>query len=721
MVENNLQTKIQKLRSQIDDLRYRYHVLNDPEVTDAMYDEMMNELRYIEEQHPELITADSPTQRVAGKVLEKFEKIVHSVPQWSFNDAFSEEEMTDWQERIMNYLDKQIGSRPKDLDYCCELKIDGLHMVLTYENGLLKTAATRGDGKVGEDVTNNIKTIHSVPLRLSSMRHSRESGNLGNQNKIPAYAGMTLVAEGEVWLGAKMLAKLNIERKKNNEPEFANPRNAAAGTIRQLDPSVVRERKLSLTAYDISSLVIPTESRDEWRDLLVRDSSTTLRFGRNDSVIDSQEKELLMLEKLGFLTDKHWEICKTLGEIFAFYKSVEKMREQFEFWIDGIVIKVNQKKYQDALGFTGKAPRWAIAYKFPAEQGKTRIKDIYVQVGRTGALTPVALMEPVKLAGTTVTHATLHNFDEIKRLGVKIGDYVIVEKAGDIIPKVIRVLDKLRDGSEKGVGEPRKCPICGSEVKRYQIAGSEAGAALMCTNKKCFAKQLENIRHFVSKDAFDIDGLGEKIVEQLMNEGLVKNPADLFTLTKGDLEPLERFAEKSADNLIEAIAKAKIQPLNRFIYGLGIRHVGEETAIRLAKHYIKLENILSASFEDLQNVNDIGPRVAEEIFKWFRDGENKKLINDLINNGVKIKDLKLTTYNLKLTGQTFVLTGSLESMSRDEAEEKIREFGGSISSSVSKKTSYVVVGAEPGSKYQKAQELGVKILNEKEFVKLLLV
>ncbi|HBU06669.1 MAG TPA: hypothetical protein DEB09_01135 [Candidatus Magasanikbacteria bacterium] len=690
MVDKNLQTKIQKLRSQIDDLRYRYHVLNDPEVTDAMYDELMNELRHIEDEYPELVTSDSPTQRVAGKVLEKFEKIVHSVPQWSFNDAFSEEEMTDWQERIMNYLGKEIGQRPKDLDYCCELKIDGLHMVLTYENGILKTAATRGDGKVGEDVTNNIKTIHSVPLRL------REP--------------MSMVAEGEVWLGSKMLSVINDQRSKNNEPLFANPRNAAAGTIRQLDPSVVRARKLSLTAYDISDVGHKTE----------------------DIRIETQKDELETLEKLGFLTDKHWKICKNLGDIFAFYKQVEKMRSKFEFWIDGIVIKVNQKKYQDALGFTGKAPRWAIAYKFPAEQGKTRIKDIYVQVGRTGALTPVALMEPVKLAGTTVTHATLHNFDEIKRLGVKIGDYVIVEKAGDIIPKVIRVLDKLRDGSEKTFGQPRKCPICGGNVERRKIGSAKAGdpstplrsaqddsAALFCTNKKCFAKELENIRHFVSKDAFDIDGLGEKIVEQLMNEGLVKNPADLFTLTKGDLEPLERFAEKSADNLIVGIADAKEQPLNRFIYGLGIRHVGEETAIRLAKHYTKLENIMSASFEDLQNVNDIGPRVAEEIYAWFRENDNIKLIEELRENGVKIKDIRHKTEDLRLSGQTFVLTGSLESMSRDEAEEKIRELGGSISSSVSKKTSYVVVGTEPGSKYQKAQELGVKILDEKEFLTLL--
>lgn len=684
MVDKNLLNKIQHLRAQIDDLRYRYHVLNDPEVTDAMYEGMMDELRKIEEQHPELITPDSPTQRVAGKPLEKFEKVVHEVPQWSFNDAFSEEEMTDWRDRVFNFLEKEIGYVPKDLDFVCELKIDGLHMVLTYKNGLLIQAATRGDGKVGENVTNNVKTIHSVPLRLKEE--------------------VSLTAEGEVWLSAEMLEKINKQREKENEPKFANPRNAAAGTIRQLDPNIVRGRKLSLTAYDISS----------------------------DNAPATQAEELTYLKQLGFFTDNNWRVCKNLGDIFAFHNEIFKKRNIFSFWIDGIVIKVNQKKYQNALGFTGKAPRWAIAYKFPAEQGKTQIKDIYVQVGRTGALTPVALMEPVQLAGTTVTHATLHNFDEIDRLGVKIGDYVIVEKAGDIIPKVIRVLDKLRTGKERTFAEPITCPICHSPVKRIKIGSgrkdsssanertqNDISATLFCTNKKCFAKELENIRHFVSKDAYDIDGLGEKIVEQLMNEGLIKNSADLFTLVKGDVENLEGFADKSAENLITAIEKSKTQPLHRFIYALGIRHVGEETAIRLAEHFSKLEKIMNASLEELQQVNDIGPRVAESIYEWFQDSGNKKLVEDLLNHGVKIKSQKLKTKNQKFNEQTFVLTGTLESLSRDEAEDKIRVNGGKISSSVSKNTNYVVVGKEPGSKYNKAKELGVKILNEDEFIKLL--
>ncbi|MBU2542138.1 NAD-dependent DNA ligase LigA [Patescibacteria group bacterium] len=724
MIEN-LKNKIQKLRSQIDDLRYRYHVLNDPEVTDQMYDGLMNELRKIESEHPELITPDSPTQRVAGVVAEKFEKIEHTVPQWSFNDAFNSEDITNWIERITRILEKQYGTVPKDLDYVCELKIDGLHIVLTYEDGLLKTAATRGDGKVGENVTQNIKTIQSVPLRISqchperihrsSSEGGRVEGSLSNASAfaqkrdsstepVPSVAegiGMTMVVEGEVWLGSKMLEKLNIYRAKRSEALFANPRNAAAGTIRQLDSKIVAERKLSLTAYDISKISKQVSK------------PTSLQ-------VDTQENELISLKKLGFLTDTHWKVCKNIGEIIQFYNNLQKKKDKFEFWIDGVVIKVNQKKYQDALGFTGKAPRWAIAFKFPAEQGKTKIKDIYVQVGRTGALTPVALMDPVQLAGTTVTHATLHNFDEIKRLDVRVGDTVIVEKAGDIIPKVVRVLDKLRDGSEKMVHEPKRCPICGGEIKRYEVGDKkEAGAILKCTNSKCYAQELKNIIHFVSKKAFNIDGLGKKIVEQLVDEGLIKNVADIFTLTKGDLEPLERFAEKSAENLIESIKKAKQVTLPRFIFGLGIHHVGEETAIALAKEYHSLNNIMKVSLEDLQAVNDVGPRVAESIFEWFENSENKKLIEELQKNGIKIQNTKYTKIqNTKFTDKIFVLTGSMESMSRDEAKDKIRELGGDVSSSISKNTSYLVAGEKAGSKLEKAKKLGVQILSEGEFLEM---
>ncbi|MFA7314796.1 MAG: NAD-dependent DNA ligase LigA [Candidatus Magasanikbacteria bacterium] len=667
---------IQKLRAQIDDLRYRYHVLNDPEVTDQMYDGLMDELRKIESQYPELITLDSPTQRVAGKPLDKFNKIVHTVTQWSFDDAFNHEDLENWQERNLKILEKELSERPKDLDYVCELKIDGLHMVLTYENGILKTAATRGDGKIGEDVTNNIKTIHTVPLKLNK--------------------SINLVAEGETWLSAKMLTKINKQREKTGELLFANPRNAAAGTIRQLDPKIVAERNLGLTAYDIS------------------------KFDNQDLKLDSQEEELKTLQTLGFLTDTHWKVCKNIDDIWKFYKDLQKKKNSFEFWIDGVVIKINQRKYQDVLGFTGKAPRWAIALKFPAEQGTTKIKDIYWQVGRTGALTPVALMEPVKLAGTTVTHATLHNFDEIERLGVRIGDTVIVEKAGDIIPKVIRVLDKLRTGEEKKVKKISNCPVCHCEIKRYELSGeNKEGVALVCTNNKCYAKELENLIHFVSKKAFNIDGMGEKIVEKLLDEGLIKNSADIFTLQLGDLEPLERFASKSAQNLVEAIENSKKISLARFVFALGILHVGEETAEKLAEHFASLKKISLASKEELENLNDVGPRVAQSVVDYFGNKENQKLLEDLINNGVKIIILKKQKVSAKLAGLTFVLTGTLPNLTREEITEKIKTNGGQVVGSVSKKTSYVVAGENPGSKYNKAEELVVKIVDEKEFLKLL--
>ncbi len=674
-MNKDLEKQVARLRDQINDLRYRYHVLNDPEVTDAMYDGLMGELKKIEAEFPEIVTSDSPTQRIAGKPLDKFNKITHQVPQWSFNDAFDEEDMADWMERNLKMLEKELGTRPKDVEYVCELKIDGLHMVLTYENGKLKTAATRGDGKVGEDVTQNVRTILSVPLEINEP--------------------LDLIAEGEVWLAADMLERINVEREKIGEIVFANPRNAAAGTIRQLDSEVVAARKLSLTSYDISYI---KPERD----------------------LESQEKELNLLKNLGFLTDTNWKVVKTLPEILEFHDYWSKNKHSRPFWVDGVVIKINQRKYQDILGYTGKAPRWGIAFKFPAEQGTTRVKDIYVQVGRTGALTPVALLEPVKLAGTTVTHATLHNFDEIRRLGVKIGDMVVVEKAGDVIPKIVRVLEKMRTGEEKGVGEIRKCPICGSEVERKVISDKKQGesAALYCANKNCYAQELERIRHFASKKAYDIDGLGEKIVEQLVDEGLIKNIADLFTLEKGDLKVLEGFGDKSAENLIAAINASKSVTLPRFIFALGIEHVGEETAIRFAKYFKTFEKFAGASFEELIAVDDVGPRVAESVIAFFIEKENIKLVEALFENGVKIQKVQEAKNN-KFEGKIFVFTGTLETMSRDEAQDLARSLGGEISGSVSKNTTYVVAGESAGSKLEKARALGVEILTEQEFLKML--
>ncbi|MFA7653743.1 MAG: NAD-dependent DNA ligase LigA [Candidatus Magasanikbacteria bacterium] len=673
MEKIELKNRIKKMRAQIDDLRYRYHVLNDPEVTDTMYDGLMNELRRIEEKHPELVTSDSPTRRVAGIPLDKFTKVRHQVTQWSFDDAFNKEEMEDWQDKVLNFLEKEgIGSDVRSgrvpLEYMCELKIDGLHTVFTYENGSLKLAATRGDGVVGEDVTNNVRTIHSVPFQL------RQPVNV--------------IVEGEIWMGSATLKEINIERAKRSEIPFANPRNAAAGTIRQLDPGVVVKRKLDTFIYDISAGEIPV----------------------------TQEKELQRLEDLGFKVNKFRRVCKSLDEIEKFWKECYEQRSNFDYWIDGIVVKVNQRKYQEVLGYTGKSPRWAIAYKFPAEQATTCIKEVYVQVGRTGALTPVALMNPVKLAGTTVTHATLHNFDEISRLGVKVGDMVVVEKAGDIIPKVIRVLEKMRTGKEKGILPPKKCPICGGAVGKR---GNGDEVALYCLNKNCFAQQLEHIVHFVSRRAFDIDHCGEKIVEQLLNEGLIKDAADLFILTVGDLEPLDRFAEKSAQNLISAIADSKKVTLARFINALGIRNVGEETAEDLANHFGILEEFMEAPAEELQKINGVGDKVAISIREYFDDKNNQKYIEKLLSNGVTIEAYKLKVKSSKLNGQTFVLTGVLSSMSRNEAKDKIKILGGDVSESVSRKTTAVIAGENSGSKFDKAQKLGVKILDEKEFIKLL--
>jgi len=672
MVDSELKKRVERLRAQIDDLRYRYHVLNDPEVTDEMYDGLMDELRKIETTHPEIITVDSPTQRVAGKPLDKFEKVVHQVTQWSFDDAFTKEDMEDWIERNMKILEKELGYRPSDLNYCCELKIDGLHMVLTYTKGHLEIAATRGDGKVGENVTQNIKTILSVPIKLRK--------------------DVDMVVEGEVWLDRKMLDKINKEREKTGEPLFANPRNAAAGTIRQLDSKIVAERKLSMTTYDISSSNVPP----------------------------LQEEELHELKALGFKTDGHWKVVKDLVGIMQVHDYWGKNKDSQPFWIDGIVIKINQKKYQNLLGFTGKSPRWAIAFKFPAEQGTTKVLDIYVQVGRTGALTPVALMEPVHLAGTTVTHATLHNFDEIKRLGVKIGDTVVVEKAGEIIPKVIRVLEKMRTGHEKAVHEPRVCPICHSPVTKVVSSNKKKAneGLIFCTNKNCFAQELGRLEHFVSKHGFDIDHLGGKIVEQLVNIGIIKDAADLFTLTVDDLEPLERFGEKSASNLVHAVQEKKSVPLHRFINALSIKHVGEQTAIDLAEHFGNLEKFLSASREELLSIEGIGPEVSEAVVEFLKSAEEKKYIEKLLKNGVKVISEKKKEKG-KLSGQTFVLTGTLTSLERGQAKEKIRALGGEATETVSKNTTAVIVGENPGSKYEKAKKLGVQIMNEKEFLEMI--
>ncbi len=674
MDRSTAKQRMEKLIPQIDELRYRYHVLNDPTVSDEVYDSLQRELTELEELFPDLKRIDSPLQRIGGKPLDKFVKVTHAVRQWSFNDAFTEQDLRDWASRITKLLTADLGKTPH-LEYVCELKIDGLHVVLTYEKGILKTAATRGDGVVGEDVTQNVKTIHSVPLTL----------------KKP----IDIIAEGEMWLSSKQLQVINKEREATGQLLFANPRNAAAGTIRQLDPSIVAARKLECFVYDWSG---------------------------GSKGPDTQIAELQALADLGFRVNDHHELCTSLEEVIAYWQKWQKIRTKEAYWVDGIVVKINSLDYQKRLGYVGKAPRWAIAFKFPAEEVTTVIESIAVQVGRLGTLTPVAHLRPVKLAGTTVKRATLHNEDQIKRLGIKIGDTVVIRKAGDIIPEVVSVLPKMRTGNEKTFHMPKKCPVCGSLVERREIAekGSSRGVAYVCTNSQCLAQQERVIAHFVSKKAFNIVGMGDKIVTALMAADLLESPADIFTLTKDDLVNLERFAEKSADNLLAAIQKARHVSLDRFIYGLGIEHVGEETARALAKHCKTIDALSSANPESLTDIPDIGPVVSESIQKWFGMKAHRALVEKLQSNGVVINPVASAPQKkTSLTGKKIVVTGSLSSLSRDEAKEKIIAAGGDWVSSVSKNTDYVVVGEKPGSKFAAAQKLGVTILDEEKFLKLL--
>ena len=548
--------------------------------------------------------------------------------------------------------------------------MDGLAVTLVYQDGLLQLAATRGDGKIGEDVTLNVRTIESVPLRLRQVKSDWPR---------------RIEVRGEVYMTKQVFEELNKRQRAKGEPEFANPRNAAAGSIRQLDPRLAAERKLSFMAYDLVS----------------------------DLGQKTHAEAHHLLKQIGFKAGDYLQLCHSLDEIFSFFEKLQKIRKKLPYWIDGIVITVNDIATFKELGITGKGPRGAIALKFPAEQVATRVKDIIVQVGRTGVLTPVAILEPVQVAGTTVSRATLHNMDEIKRLGLKIGDTVIVQKAGDIIPDVVKVLPNLRTGQERNFVMPSKCPVCGSKVIR-----PEGEVNYYCSNKNCFAIQKEHLYHFVSKPAFNIEGLGPKIIDQFIEAGLIKDASQIFDLTAGDLEPLERFAEKSATNLVTAIAQAKRIPLHRFIYALGIRHVGEQTAIALANHFGSLSKLMSASKEELSQVPDIGPVVAASIYGYFRDPKNQKFIQSLLDKGIKIENPTSRPVG-SLAGKTFVLTGALQTMTRQQAKELIRSAGGRAASSVSSRTDYVVAGKDPGSKYDKAKALGIKIISEDEFLRLL--
>lgn len=668
MDEAEAKKRIEKLREVINHHRFLYHVLDKQEISDAALDSLKKELFDLEQEFPELVTPDSPTQRVGGKPLKEFKKVKHPEQMLSFNDAFGQEDMKEWEARF-----EKIYAGASKHGYYCELKIDGLAIELTYKNGTLETGSTRGDGLIGENVTQNLKTVEAVPLKLEMSKY---------QNiQVPT----ELVVRGEVFITKKKFERINEQQKKAGLKIYANPRNLAAGSVRQLDPKITASRNMDSFAYSLVTNLGQKTHEDEHR----------------------------ILKSLGFKTNPHNKFAKELDEVQKFRDYWEKHRDKLNYEVDGIVVILNDENSFRRTGIVGKAPRGAIAYKFSPKESETVIEDIIVQVGRTGILTPVAKLKPVSIGGTTVSRATLHNLDEIRRLGLKIGDTVIIGRAGDVIPDVKKVLKELRTGKEKEFHMPKKCPVCREPVQKV-----EGQVAYKCVNKNCPAIRRKAIYHLVSKRAFDIDGIGPKIIDQLMDAALIHDAADLFTLKKEDLLNLERFAEKSAENTVNAIRNKKQAPLAKFIYALGIDHIGEETAFTLAKKFKKLDNLKTASLEELGSTPDIGPVVAESIYEWFQKKYNQNLINKFIKAGVKILEEKVSAKSEKLAGKTFVLTGTLETLGRDEAKDRVRDLGGDVSSSVSKETDYVVVGTEPGSKYDKAKRLGVKIINEKEFLEI---
>ncbi len=661
---SNIEKRAKELRDLINYHNYRYYVLDSPEISDVEYDELMRELIAIEEAHPELITPDSPTQRIGAPPAEGFLSVRHRVKMLSLADAFSFSELSAFLERVKKTLPEE------KVDYVCELKIDGAAISLTYEDGLLVKGATRGDGEVGEDITPNIKTIRSIPLRL-------------RLKKPPAY----LEVRGEAYLSKKQFEEINQQRSSENEPLFANPRNAAAGSLRQLDPAITAQRELDSIFYALGFV--------------------------SEEAPESHWEVLQFLKEAGFKVSEYAKKVETTDEIFDFCKEGQEKRDSLPYEIDGVVIKVNSLKQQEKLGATSKSPRWSIAYKFPAEQKTTRVLDITVNVGRTGALTPVAILEPVRIAGSTVSRATLHNEDEMRRKDIRIGDWVIVQKAGDVIPEVVSPVLSKRTGKERNYHIPDRCPVCGAEAIR-----PPGEAVKRCTNISCPAQRFEHILHWASRSAMDIDGLGPAVVEELLSKEIIEDIGDLYFLSKDDLLNVEHFQEKSAENLFNAIDKSKNKPFSRVLFGLGIRNVGSHLADVLAKNFPSIEELKDASFEDLTVINEIGPAVAESVIKFFRQERNLKVIEKLKRARVNMKKA-IEGVSRKLEGLTFVLTGTLSRFTREEAEEKIRVLGGRSSSNVSKNTDYVVAGKSPGSKYNKARELGVKIINEEEFVKLL--
>jgi DNA ligase (NAD+) len=665
-----IENRVEALRDTIRRHEYLYYVLDNPEITDAQFDQLMIELKKLEAEHPELVTPDSPSQRVGGKPREGFLKAPHSSPMLSLDNTYSEDELRSWERRV-----RELSGR-EDIEYVAELKLDGMSLALHYENGKLVRGITRGDGSIGEDVTLNVRTVRSIPLSIP-LDKLKKAG-------IPA----DFEVRGEMLMPIAAFRKMNAEREQMGLSAFANPRNATAGTVRQLEPSITAQRRLDYFAYAL------------------------LKHGRTH--FDRHWETLNALDAAGFKVNKTCKLAKTFDQIWTFIGQEEPKREKLPYEIDGIVIKVDRTALQAELGYTGKAPRWAIAYKYAARGGITKIEDILVQVGRTGKLTPVAALKPVPVGGTTVSRATLHNMDEIERLGVKIGDWVEVERGGDVIPKVTRVIeDQDHPRGHKSFHMPERCPVCGGHVVR-----TEGEADHRCVNANCPAKLRETILHFASRGVMNIDGLGDALVTQLTDRKLINNVADIYKLAKEDLLSLERMGDKSAQNVLNEIEGSKKLPLERVIYGLGIRFVGERTAQFLAEHFGSMDALIEAREEELQEVNEVGPRIAKSIVEFFQEPKNRALVKQLQDLGLRLTGTRKQR-GTKLAGKTFVLTGMLPHLTRDEAKKMIEDAGGRVSGSVSKKTDFVVAGDDAGSKLDKAKELGVRVIGEKEMQGLL--
>jgi DNA ligase (NAD+) len=664
----DINKQINYLKSVIREHDHRYYVLDDPQISDHEYDSLLRELKNLEDSHPELITTDSPTQRVGGSPISEFDQIQHSKPMLSLGNAFGIDELEAFNKRINDTLDAN------DVEFNAELKFDGLAVTILYENGIMKYAATRGDGSVGEDVTHNIKTIKTIPLKLHGENHPR-----------------IFEVRGEVLMDKNDFKELNEYQISLGQKTFANPRNAAAGSLRQLDPKITAKRKLKFYAYSLGQVD---------QDLELTNHTDILEYIHNAGVPISSYSQRVV----------------GINQMQDFYEDILKKRNSLPFDIDGIVYKVNSIKNQENLGYVSRAPRWAIAYKFPAEEAETVVNDINVQVGRTGVITPVARLHPVFVSGVTVTNATLHNEDEMLRKDIRIGDSVIVRRAGDVVPEVVRVIKEKRPSTAKVFKMPQYCPICNSQVIRI-----DGEAAQRCTGQlKCEAQAKQAISHYVSRKAMNIEGLGAKIIDHFFEKGMIKNISDIYQLDYEEIQKMEGFGEKSAENLKDAIELSKNTTLAKFIYALGIRNVGEATSKDIVKKLGTLDNVMKASIDDFLEINDVGPVVAQSLHQFFQEDENKVIINNIIEFGVICDDqAQNVTNDQKLNQQTFVVTGTLENFSRDEIKELIENNGGKVSGSVSKKTSYVIIGDNPGSKADKATELGVKIINEEQLMELL--